>query len=232
MKKLAALAGVALVAFAPAAAEAHSKTKIYRGSFQLVGADGSYTNDSFGKAQLNDGKKNDQLSVHVRKLGSKQKYVFRLQSAATACEEGAAGGTDVPGWTYRRGGLLVTNRKGVANSWARSRSFTVDRSVEYFVGVYTRDASGDPDQLVACAQLTKKHKSKKGHGKPGADKPKGNDKPKGDDKSKGNANGQGKDKTQGGDNGQGKDKGRGNDDKPRSTDKPHGNGHGNDKGDD
>ncbi len=173
MKKLAALAGVAAVALAPAAAEAHSKSKIYRGSFQLVGADGSYTSDSFGKAQLVDGRRNDQLSVHVRKLGARQKYVFRLQSAATACEEGAAGGTDVAGWTYRRGGLLVTSRKGVANSWARAHSFKVDRTVEYFVGVFTRDASGDPDQMVACAQLTKKAKVKKGKNqpKPKPDKP-------------------------------------------------------------
>ena len=171
MKKLAALAGVAVIALTPAAADAHSKNKIYRGSFRLVGADGSYTRDSFGKAQLVDGRRNDQLSVHVRKLGSKQKYVFRLQSAATACEQGAAGGTDVPGWTYRRGGLLVTSRRGVANSWARARSFKVDRTVEYFVGVFTRDASGAPDQLVACAQLTKKTKKSRGTPSPKPGKP-------------------------------------------------------------
>jgi hypothetical protein len=217
MKKLAALAGVAAVALTPAAADAHSRAKIYRGSFQLVGADGSYTRDSFGKAQLVDGKRNDSLSVHVRRLGSRVQYTFRLQSAATACEQGAAGGTDVPGWTYRRGGVLVTNRHGGANSWARARGFTVDRSVEYFVGVF--DSS---KRLVACAQLTKKHKAKKGHGGDKKDKPHGNDKPNGN----ANANGQGKDKTQGGDNGQGKDKGRGNDDKTHGN-----NGHGHDKGD-
>jgi hypothetical protein len=211
-KKLAALAGVAAVALTPAAADAHSKAKVYRGSFQLVGADGSYTRDSFGKAQLVDGKRNDQLSVHVRHLGSRVQYTFKLQSAATACEQGAAGGTDVPGWKYRRGGVLVTNSHGVANSWARARGFKVDRSVEYFVGVF--DSS---NRLVACAQLTKKHKAKKGHGHGHQDKPHGNDKPKG----------HGQDKTPAGDNGQGKDKGRGNDDKPA-----HGHGHGHDKGDD
>ena len=98
--------------------------------------------------------------MHVRKLGSRAKYTFRLQSAATACEQGAAGGTDVPGWKYRRGGVLVTNRHGVANSWARARGFKVDRSVEYFVGVFDTLASG----LVACAQLTKKHKAKPAEG--------------------------------------------------------------------
>jgi hypothetical protein len=226
MRKLVAISGVAVVALMPAAADAHSRTKVYRGSFQLVGADGSYTRDSFGKAQLVDGKRNDKLSVHVRRLGSRVKYTFRLQSAATACEQGAAGGTDVAGWTYRRGGVLLTNRHGVANSWARARGFTVDRSVEYFVGVF--DTS---NRLVACAQLTTK---KKAHGKPSGggkkDKPHGNAKPHGNDKPHGDDNAQGKDKTRGGDNGQGKDRGAGNDDKPRGEDKPHGHGH--DKGGD
>src|SRR3954468_19945869 len=166
-KQLPALTGVAAVALMPAAADAHSKTKVYRGSFQLVGADGSYTHDSFGKARLVVGKRNDQLSVHVRRLGSRVTYTFRLQAAATACEQGAAGGTDVPGWKYRRGGVLTTNRPGVANSWAPARGFKAAPSVEYFVGVFD-----STDRLVACAQLTKKHKAKKGHSKPvGHNKP-------------------------------------------------------------
>jgi len=222
MRKLVALAAVAAFAVAPATATAHSKTKIYRGSFQLVGADGSYTSDSFGKAQLVVNKRNAKLSVHVRHLGARVKYTFRLQSAAEACTEGAAGGTDVAGWKYHRDGVLFTNRKGVANSFARARGFKVDRTVEYFVGVFD-----STNRLVACAQLTKKHKAKP--------KPKGHDKPHGNDNKpsgSANGNGQGKDKpkTVGGDNGQNKDKGRGNDDKPRGNDKPHGHGH--DKGDD
>jgi hypothetical protein len=201
MKKLATLAGVAVVALTPAAADAHSKAKVYRGSFQLVGADGSYTRDSFGKAQLVDGKRNDQLSVHVRRLGSRVKYTFKLQSAAEACTAGATGGTDVPGWKYHRGGVLFTNRHGVANSFARARGFTVDRNVEYFVGVFD-----STNRLVACAQLTKKHKAK----------PKPKPKPHG--------HGHGRDKPHG------NDKGHGNDDKPHGNDKPHGHGH--DKGHD
>ena len=219
MRKLLALATVATCAALPATASAHAKTKIYRGSFQLVGADGSYTKDSFGKAQLVDGKRNDQLSVHVRHLGSRVKYTFKLQSAAEACAAGAAGGTDVAGWKYHRGGVLLTNRKGVANSFARAKGFKVDRSVEYFVGVF--DSS---KRLVACAQLTKKHKAKP---KPshGHDKPKGDDKPHGDGNAQGDDKGKDKPaKTVGGDNGNNKDKGRGNDDKP------HGHGHDKDHG--
>jgi hypothetical protein len=164
MKKLVTVAAVAAVALTPAAASAKTRTKVYKGTFELVGADGSYTSDKFGKAQLVDGRRNDKLSVHVRKLGSRAQYVFRLQSSATACKQAAPAGTDVPGWTYRRGGLLSTSRSGVANSWARSRTFTVDPAVEYFVGVFTRTASGDPDQLVACAQLTTKKPAKTGAG--------------------------------------------------------------------
>jgi hypothetical protein len=166
MKKLAALAAVAALVTLPAAASAHPRAKVYKASFKLVGADGSYTKDTFGKAQLVDGKRNDQLSVHVRKLGSRARYLFRLQSATTACTAGAPGGTDVPDWTYRRGGILKTNRKGVANSFARSRKFTVDRTVEYYVGIYTIGATGAPDELVACARLTHRHVSK--HGKKGS----------------------------------------------------------------
>jgi hypothetical protein len=164
MEKLAALAAVAAVALIPAAASAKPRAKVHKGTFRLVGADGSYTSDTFGKAQLVDGRRNDQLSVHVRKLGSRVKYVFRLQSSATACEAGAPAGTAVPGWHYHRSGLLVTSRKGVANSWARARGFTVKRDVEYYVGVFTRDASGKPDRLVACAQLTTKKTAAKGGG--------------------------------------------------------------------
>jgi hypothetical protein len=84
----------------------------------------------------------------------------------------------VPGWRYRRNGLLKTNRHGVANSYARSHSFTASSSVSYFVGVWTTTAAGAPDQLVACAELKGNRKPSKGkghghapaHGKPGAAK--------------------------------------------------------------
>jgi hypothetical protein len=169
MKKLAALATIAAVGVTPAAAGAkpREKAKVYKAAFQLVGADGSYTDKTFGKAQLVDGRRSDSLSVHVRNLGANAKYVFRLQSGKSACQAGAPGGTDVPGWRYRRGGMLTTNRKGVANSFARSRTFTADRALAYFVGVFSRTATGAPDQLVACARLTTGHHPKKpkhGHG--------------------------------------------------------------------
>src|SRR5690349_20892641 len=132
MKRLIAPLVVAAVALTPGAAQA--KSKVYKGTFQYVGADGDYVTGSFGKVQLVDGKRNDKLSVHVRRLAGKAKYIFRLQQAPKACAADAPGGTDVPGWKYRHGGVLMTNRKGVANGKATSRSFTVNKDVEYFVG--------------------------------------------------------------------------------------------------
>jgi hypothetical protein len=170
MRKWIALGVCTVLAVAPAAAQAKpKKAKVFRGTFQAVGSDGAYTTGKFGKAQLVDGKRNDKLSVHVRHLGARTKYVFRLQQADTACEEGAPGGTDVPGWRYRRGGVLKSSRRGVANSWARSRTFTAERGTEYFVAVYTATPSGDPGDLVLCAELRgkgRKHKPEKGGHKP------------------------------------------------------------------
>jgi hypothetical protein len=159
MKKLIAAAACAALVALPATAVAKPRAKVYRGTFQAVGSDGAYTDGKFGKAQLVDGKRNDKLSVHVRHLGAKTRYVFRLQQAETACEEGAPGGTDVPDWRYRRGGVLRTSRKGNANSWARSHKFKADPDTEYFVGVYTATATGQRGEIVLCAKLTtKSHK--------------------------------------------------------------------------
>ena len=163
MKKLILLL-VAALALAPGSALAHSRAKVYKGTFDLVGADGDYVTGNFGKVQLVDGKRNDKLSVHVRRLGSRAKYLFRLQQAPKTCDATAPAGTDVPGWTYRRGGVLTTSKHGVANSTARSRTFTAQPGVKYFVGVYQLTPSGGRGELVLCADLrTKSH----GAGKPG-----------------------------------------------------------------
>ena len=101
MKRLIALLVLAAVALVPATAlgqVAGPRSTAARSSF--VGADGDYVTGKFGKAHLVDGKRNDKLSVHVRRLAPRTKYVFRLQSGQT-CKEDAAGGTDVAGWNYR-----------------------------------------------------------------------------------------------------------------------------------
>jgi len=162
MKRLIPLLIVPALVLAPGTAFGHgkSKTKVYKGTFKLVGADGDYVTGNFGKAQLVDNKRNDKLSVHIRRVAAKTTYTYKLQEGV--CKEGAAGGTDVAGFKYKP---LRTNRKGVSNSTARSRTFSAKLGTKYEVGVY---AGG---QVALCAQL----QTNWWHGKP---KPKG-DKPRG-----------------------------------------------------
>ncbi|WP_157591941.1 hypothetical protein [Solirubrobacter soli] len=176
MRRLLPLLVVPAVALVPSTALAHgkSKTKVYKGTFTLVGADGDYVTGNFGKVQLVDNKRNDKLSVHVRRVAAKTTYTYKL--VAGVCKQGAAGGAEVPGFKYKP---LKTNRKGVGNSTARSRTFTAKRGVTYSVTV---SAGGE---VVLCAQLRTKDWPKE-HGK--KDKPHGkSDKPHGksEDKSKG-----------------------------------------------
>jgi hypothetical protein len=175
MKRLLPLLIVPAVALAPGTALAHgkSKTKVYKGTFTLVGADGDYVTGNFGKVQLVDNKRNDKLSVHVRRVAAKTTYTYKL--VAGVCKEGAAGGAEVGGFKYKP---LKTNRKGVGNSTARSKTFTAKRGVTYSVTV---SAGGE---VVLCAQLRTKDWPKP--------KGKSHDKPKGDDKSKGNDKSHGK----------------------------------------
>lgn len=154
MKRTIAIAALASVALIPAAAEAHGgKSKVLRGSFTLVGSDGDYVTGKFGKVHLVDGKRNDKLSVHVRRLAKRTTYTFKLQT-------GSCGGAEVTGWKYRK---LKTSRKGVGNSWARSKTFKIVKGTKYFVSVY-----GPDNQLVVCARLSSKGKShpQKAHDKP------------------------------------------------------------------
>jgi hypothetical protein len=164
MRRLIALLVLAAVALVPATASA--KAKVYRGTFSFVGADGDYITGKFGKAHLVDSRR-DSLSVHVRRLAPRTKYVFRLQSGQT-CKEGAAGGTNVSGWHYRRGGVLKTNRKGVANGSAKARHFRVDRTKDYAVVVYEKLSGGQLGPVLLCAVLHTKSKPAKGK----TDKPK------------------------------------------------------------
>ncbi len=219
MKQLIALLTAGLVLAAPGAALAKHKpdrAKVYKGSFEYVGADGDYVTGKFGKVHLVDGKRSDKLSVHIRRLSPRTTYVYRLQSAPSACAADAPGGTDVPGWTYRK---LKTSRSGVGNATARSKSFRVDRTKRYFVGVFRAGVAGAPGELILCAELNtpkaKKAKPKPAKpaepapappAKPDTDKPRGksddaphgksDDAPHGksEDAPHGNANGHDKDK--------------------------------------
>ena len=172
MKRLIALLALAAVALVPAAASAKSRAKVYRGTFSFVGADGDYVTGKFGRAHLVDSRR-DSLSVHVRRLAPRTKYVFRLQSGQT-CKQDAAGGTNVESWNYRRGGVLKTNRKGVANGSAKARHFRVDSTKDYAVVVYEKLSGGQLGPVMLCAVLHTKSKPKPPH----EPKPKPDPKPK------------------------------------------------------
>jgi len=236
MRRLTPLLIVPALALVPGTAFGHgtSKTKVYKGTFTLVGADGDYVTGNFGKAQLVDNKRNDKLSVHVRRVAAKTTYTYALQEGV--CAEGAPGGTTIGAFKTKP---LKTNRKGVANATARSRTFTARRDVSYKVVV---SAGGE---VVLCAQLRTnafKGKGKKrhgpGHGKP-ADKPNGNSRSKGkaEDKPKGkseDAPGQAEDKVRGKSDdapGHAEDKVRGKSEEShgKSDDAPRGKAKGNDK---
>ena len=224
MNRLIALLAAGSVLAVPGAALAKPgspKAKVYKGTFEYVGADGDYVTGKFGKVQLVDTKRHDKLIVHVRRLAGRTTYVYRLQSAPSACAADAPAGTDVTGWKYR---TLRTSRSGVGNATASSRTFTVDRTKRYFVGVFRAGANGEPGELVLCAQLNTPYTKKKAkkpakpakptapESKPGKseDAPQGNanghadDKPRGksedaphgkrDEAPRGNANGRDKDK--------------------------------------
>jgi hypothetical protein len=232
MKRLLPLLIVPAVALAPGTALAHGKhkTKVYKGTFTLVGADGDYVTGNFGKVQLVDNKRNDKLSVHVRRVAARTTYTYKL--VAGVCKEGAAGGTEVGGFKYKP---LRTNRNGVGNSTARSKTFTAKRGVRYSVVV---SAGGE---VVLCAQLRTKDwprshgKGDKPHGK--GDKPHGKtDKPHGKSE---DAPGQAEDKQRGKSDdapGHAEDKQRGKSDESHGkSDESHGKsddapGHSKDKG--
>jgi hypothetical protein len=181
MKRLIALLIVPAVALVPGTALGKSRAKVYKGTFTLVGADGDYVTGKFGKVQLVDNKRNDKLSVHIRRVAPKTTYTYRLQEGI--CKEGAAGGTDVAGWTYKP---LKTNRKGVGNSTARSKTFTAKRDVKYSVVV---SAGGE---VVLCAQLRTKWWNGKSHGK-SQDKSKGKSQDKSHGKSQDKPSGKSED---------------------------------------
>lgn len=175
MKRVLALfALLALALAAPAGALAkkpdHKKghkgspAKVYKGSFRAVGSEAAYAGDrKFGKAHLVDGKKNDKLSVHVRKLAPKTTYtygLYRIAKPKSVCEAGAEGVELVTDFEYTP---KKTNSAGNFNTKTRSKkTFTSNPSIfSYFVLVSATTPDGS---AVACAPLRYKKAKKHKHG--------------------------------------------------------------------
>jgi len=173
MKRLlvAATAAFLVVPIVPAVAPAKKKgqkprphAKVLRANLEPTPVGPYQLGPQTGKAHLVDGKKNDKLSIHVRNLQPGGAYAFQVHQASgpgNPCDPGSgAAGPEVSGWTYRP---LNANPAGNANSKGRSRTFSIQTGVTYYVDVH--DATG---RQVACGVLSgKKGKKAKKPGKPG-----------------------------------------------------------------
>jgi hypothetical protein len=144
-----AVAGLGLI---PASASAHDGATVLVGTFKRVGPATGTTDATYGRARLVDGRVRNRLRVGVRDLAPHTRYVYRLRQARVACDP-TAPGVDVPGWRYRVRGVLSTDRFGAALGAARSRSFSVQDGVAYYVGVYALTPTGTIGRLVVCAAL-------------------------------------------------------------------------------
>jgi hypothetical protein len=179
---LALLALLALALAVPAGAPAKkpdpkkgnkgSPAKVYKGSFRAAGTQADYDGDrKFGKAQLVDGKKNDKLSVHVRKLAPKMIYtygLYRTDKGKPVCEAGADTGVLVSDFVYTP---KKTNSAGNFNTKTQSKTFKSNPLADsYFVLVSDTNSDGSAHEAVACAALrykrdkkAKTHKGSKRH---------------------------------------------------------------------
>ncbi len=111
-----------------------------------------------GKAQLVDGKKNNKVSLHVRRLAPRTTYLWQVYEGS--CPAPVA---PVPGWTYRTqdatgAGTLTSNPAGNANTRAKSATFAADPALSYSVAVQlATPANGVPaGTIVACGDLVTK----------------------------------------------------------------------------
>jgi hypothetical protein len=207
-RKMIGLAAVAAlgVAVAPAADAKRSTAKdklpakTYRGDLKRVGVGdyGLLVPGLRAKVQLVDGKKNDKASIQVKGVAAGTTMLWHVHKTTAAGNPCTPGGADegVAGWTYKK---LVSNGGKVANSTARSKTFSVARGETVFVDVHL--ASGE---RIACVVLRSNGKKQKGKGKaPAAKAPSATDDRGG--------KGRGADDAPGDDRG-GKGRGRGSDD--------------------
>lgn len=160
------LAMFGLLLALPAGAAAHKKghhkhhrAKQLRAAIEPVGTDAAYAGIE-GRARLVTNKRRSKLVIHMRGLTRKVVYPWHLHVAPEGvedpCAEGAAQGPVAEEFRYRR---LKANGSGRANSHAKSRTFTFDRTKTYYVNVHD-PSSGAP---IACGVLERKaRKGRKG----------------------------------------------------------------------
>lgn len=131
------------------------RTKVYRAKLAPVPVgDYGMLARSRGKAQMVDGKHNNKISIHVRKLSPGVTYGWRIVEVTGDAEFPCASGKAVEGWSYKP---LKANAAGNANSKGKSKTFEADPDKSYFVGVYL--PNNGPAFL--CGELKAKSKKAK-----------------------------------------------------------------------
>src|SRR5215207_4972067 len=138
MKKLPALVAVAALAFVPAGALAGKskpkakkpspRAKVYKAILQPVGADAAYTTTRFGRAQLVDGKKNNKVTVHVRRLTPGGTYLWHVHQATgpgDPCADPSIAGPPYAGWDWTKVDPFTTNAAGNYNKTFKTKTFPI-----------------------------------------------------------------------------------------------------------
>jgi hypothetical protein len=138
----AAVASLALASGAVAKPPAHN----FRAVLQPAGATSPGPR---GHAELNDGKQNDMISIHVRGLQPGATYTWHLHRQVV-CIAAPCNPPEEPGWIYKP---LRANKAGNANAKGTSYSFAADPGATYIVDVH--DASGN---TVAQGTFTRKQR--------------------------------------------------------------------------
>ena len=147
----------------PKAKKAPAKTKILRANLDPAGADAVYAKID-GKAQLVDGRKNDVLTVHVRRLPARVPFTVHVHQLASgeACKPGS-NGTDT---AFKVRKTVKSNAGGNLNATLRTRGFTAAKDKTYYVELH-----GGGDVVVVCGVLkARKPPKKKGSSKRGTTK--------------------------------------------------------------
>ena len=172
-RRLTAAAVVSIVAIGVAgpATAGGGSAKTYKASLTAVNPAATTAGVAAvrGRAQLVDGKKNNKVSLHMRKLAAGTMYLWHVHEGSCA-----ATGAPVAGWIYRTqvgaNGTLTANASGNANTRGKSATFNADPAKRYSVNVHVATlTNGLPaGTIIACGDLTAgkasgKSKPKKPH---------------------------------------------------------------------
>jgi hypothetical protein len=161
MRKLPAVLAVAAMAFVPAGALAAKpkpkkpspRAHVYKAKITAVGADAAYTTKRFGRAQLVDGKKNNKVTVHFRRLTPGGTYLWHVHQATgpgNPCEVPAIAGPPYAGWDWSKVNPFKTNADGNYNKTFKTKTFPIsiaqgDTGFVYYVNVHLADGT-----VIAC----------------------------------------------------------------------------------